>query len=364
MSLPDSLTVLFLSDFPNMVELPFSIQNLNKLTDLRITRCTNLVTLPTGINLESLERLNLNGCSRLSTFPDISRNITSLYLEETAIEEVPQWIENFSKLKYLVMQRCSKLKYVYLNLSKLRHLELVNFSYCGALTGAELTGCQSGLAIEADNTDTRLPVPEEASSSVPDNDVPKVDFSFINCFNLDQEALFQQLPVEKLILSGEEMPLYFTQRTTGTSLAISLLEAPLSPPFFRFRACAVVVFNSKPTFGAIGVSMKVNCRFKGRLGNHFDSPYQQEYFSVYQKGSHLFMLDCCIPLNEDNAPLAEVNYDHVDIQCHMSSGNSKFKLKGWGIRLSEDCSSPENRLGNPVTLPPLCEADEDNKINE
>ncbi|CAA7026293.1 unnamed protein product [Microthlaspi erraticum] len=353
-TLPASLTVLFLSDITDMVELPFSIQNLNKLTDLRITRCINLQTLPNGINLESLQRLNLNGCSRLRTFPDISRNISSLYLEETAIEEVPWWVEHFSKLKYLVMQRCSKLQFVYLNLSKMKHLELVNFSHCGALTGAEWNGYPSGLEIEAETTDTELlaPQPQVASSSLPDDYVSKVHFSFVDCFNLDLEALLQQISFEKLIVSGDKVPLYFTHQTTGNSLAISLLKTRFLQPFLKFRAGAVFVFSSLSKFGANGVWINVHCRFKGRLGNnYFDSTYQKEYFSVNQKGSHLFIFDCHIPVNSQNDLLS----DEVDVQFHFSC-DASCKMKGWGIRLSENCSSPENRLGNPNTLPLVCES--------
>lgn len=357
-TLPTSLKVLFLSDIPNMVALPFSIQNLYNLTDMKIIRCTDLEILPTGINLVSLERLNLNGCSRLKTFPDISRNISSLYLEETAIEDVPPWTENFSKLKYLLMRGCSKLEYVYLNVSKLKDLELVNFSHCGALTGADLNGYPSGIALEGENLDSEL----QASSSGPDNDVPKVEFSFINCFKLDEEAVLQQLSYEKLILSGEEMPLYFTHRTTGTSMAFPLVQTSHSPPFFRFRVCAVAVFNSNPTSGTIGVFTKVNCQFKSRLGSYYDAPYQHDYFSVYQNGSYLLLLDCVVPLRKENATPTEVDYDYVNVQFHMSS--SKFKLKEWGIRLWEEyCSSVENRLGNINTSQQICEADEDNVGN-
>ncbi|KAF2530797.1 hypothetical protein F2Q70_00031478 [Brassica cretica] len=332
-TLPASLKVLFLSDIPNMVALPFSIQNLYNLTDMKIIRCTDLEILPTGINLVSLERLNLNGCSRLKTFPDISRNISSLYLEETAIEEVPPWTENFSKLKYLLMRGCSKLEYVYLNVSKLKDLELVNFSQCGALSGADLSGYPSGIALEGEITGTE----SQASSSGLDNNVPKVEFSFINCFKLDEEAVLQQLSYEKLIFSGEEMPLYFTHRTTGTSMAFPLVQSPHSPPFFRFRVCAVAVFDCKPTSGTIGVFTKVNCQFKSRLGSYYDSPYQHDYFSVYQKGSYLLLLD---PLRNENATPTKVDYDYVNIQFDMSS--SKFKLKEWGD--SQLCGKVDDAL--------------------
>jgi len=39
----------------------------------------------------------------LRSFPEISRNISYLYLDKTAIEEVPQWIEDISGLSDLSM---------------------------------------------------------------------------------------------------------------------------------------------------------------------------------------------------------------------------------------------------------------------
>ncbi|CAA7058354.1 unnamed protein product [Microthlaspi erraticum] len=72
-----SLTCLYLSDIPTLVELPSSFQNLSKLETLIITDCINLETLPNGINFESLD-LDLSGCSRLRSFPDISTNISYL----------------------------------------------------------------------------------------------------------------------------------------------------------------------------------------------------------------------------------------------------------------------------------------------
>jgi len=71
------------------VELPSSIQYLNNLKKLDMPFCKNLETLPTGINLQSLYRLNLNGCSRLMSFPHISTNILELDVEGTSIAEFP-----------------------------------------------------------------------------------------------------------------------------------------------------------------------------------------------------------------------------------------------------------------------------------
>jgi len=63
----------------------------------------------------------------------------------------------------------------------------------------------------------------------------------------------------------------------------------------------------------------------------------------------MLIFDCRIPLNEDNALLARGDYDHVDMNIHISGDSeSTFELKGWGIRLLEDYSSVEHRLGNPT----------------
>ncbi|KAG7532510.1 Winged helix DNA-binding domain superfamily [Arabidopsis thaliana x Arabidopsis arenosa] len=96
--LSPSLRMLSLSDIPTLKELPSSFHNLDKLTHLSITRCINLETLPTGINLQYLYCLDLSGCSKLRSFPSISTNISQLRLCETAIAEwtfhiVGRWLE-------------------------------------------------------------------------------------------------------------------------------------------------------------------------------------------------------------------------------------------------------------------------------
>ncbi|KAF3538718.1 hypothetical protein F2Q69_00023718 [Brassica cretica] len=116
---------------------------------------------------------------------------------------------------------------------------MVDFSNRGALTGAGMNCYPSGVAMRADNNETDILVPEEASSSLPDNFVPRVKFRLINCFDLDLEALVQQQSVfEQLILSCEEVCSYFTHKATGTStsLTVPVLQTSLSPRIFRLRA--------------------------------------------------------------------------------------------------------------------------------
>ncbi|CAG7894835.1 unnamed protein product, partial [Brassica rapa] len=282
---------LYLSDIPTLVELPSSFQNLHQLYELRIVNCVNLETLPTGIDHQSLWDLNLSGCSRLRTFPDISTNIEYLTLSKTAIEEVPCWIEEFTSLELLEMN---------------------------------------------------------------------------GCLHLNQEALFQQETYLgcQLWLSGEEVPSYFTHRTTATSsssssLTVPLLSSSLSQPFLRFRAC--IVFNCDKTLG------QTSFCFKGRFWNRFNSSGKAQDFLAKKefygmktsvKGSHLLILEYDISLSRDSDTIADMNYTHVDLQLDFPS---EYKVKEWGIRL---CSSADNRLGNTDTLPHLFETDEGNTLNE
>ncbi|VVB08157.1 unnamed protein product, partial [Arabis nemorensis] len=84
-----NLKKLVLSYCSSLVELPSSIQYLNKLEQLHMLFCENLETLPTGINLQCLDQLNLRGCSWLKSFPAISTNISELDVRKTAIEDFP-----------------------------------------------------------------------------------------------------------------------------------------------------------------------------------------------------------------------------------------------------------------------------------
>ncbi|RID45192.1 hypothetical protein BRARA_I01937 [Brassica rapa] len=233
------LTKLYLSNITSLVELPSSFQNLNKLEQLRITECIYLETLPTGMNIESLDYLDLSGCTRLRSFPEISTNISTINLNNTGIEEVPSWIGNFSKLRFLYMRKCFKLKCVSLNICKIKQLEKADFTV-SRIHSNKASWCDSPSAV-------------------------------------------------------------------------------------------------------------ICCRFSDRFGNSFQSFGQPHSFTPYhQKGSHLFIFDCRLLLNRDNATPDELNYNQVCIEFRIIEDRSIFILKGCGIRIFEDhCPSPDNQPGKP-----------------
>ncbi|CAF1734616.1 unnamed protein product [Brassica napus] len=317
------MTRLQLSEIPSLVELPSSFQNLNKLKWLDIRNCINLETLPTGINLQSLEYLVLSGCSRLRSFPNISRNIQYLKLSFSAIEEVPWWVEKFSALKDLNMANCTNLRRISLNILKLKHLKVALFSNCGALTEANWDDSPRIVAIATDTI----------HSSLPDRYVSIAHLNFTGCFNLDHKDLFQQQTVfMRVILSGEEVPSYFTHHNNGTSLTnIPLPHISPSQPILRLKGVCLVCF-----------------RFIDISGNHFDYVDVQPEFSTSRLGGHLVIFDSCFPSNKDITLLSDqLNYDHIDIQFRLIEEDYELQLKGCGILFPENGQS----MGNPNILP-------------
>ncbi|KAH0888049.1 hypothetical protein HID58_050478, partial [Brassica napus] len=181
----------------NLVELPLFIGNLQKLKRLRLEGCTKLEVLPTNINLESLFELNLNDCSMLKFFPEISTNVRNLYLIGTAIGQVPPSIRSWSRLDEL------KMSY-FENLKEFPHaLERIT---CMCLTDTEIQEVRPWIK----------------------------KMSRLSVFVLKGCRKYAVVP-------GGQVPPYFTHRATGGGpLTIKLNEKPL-PKYMTFKACILLV---------------------------------------------------------------------------------------------------------------------------
>ncbi|XP_040998843.1 TMV resistance protein N-like isoform X2 [Juglans microcarpa x Juglans regia] len=89
-----------------------TIAALNQLILLNLKDCKCLSSLPHEINLESLNLLILSGCSTCEKFPEIGQNmehLSELYLDGTAIEELPLSIQHLTGLTLLNLAGCKKL---------------------------------------------------------------------------------------------------------------------------------------------------------------------------------------------------------------------------------------------------------------
>ncbi|XP_065875759.1 disease resistance protein RPV1-like isoform X2 [Euphorbia lathyris] len=122
---------LYLSETA-IVEIPSSIGLLSKLLHLDLMNCKRLENLPSDIyNLACLEHLVLSGCSSITKFPEVSMQIKKLFLDGTAIEEIPSSIQHCFELIELNLQNCTSLHTLPSTICKLKHLQKLNLSGCG-----------------------------------------------------------------------------------------------------------------------------------------------------------------------------------------------------------------------------------------
>jgi len=112
-------------------ELPSSIGDLRKLIYLDLVGCKRLKNLPSAVSkLVCLEKLSLSGCSSIMEFPKVSNNIKELYLDRTAIREIPSSIECLCELRELHLRNCKQFEILPSSICKLRKLQRLNLSGC------------------------------------------------------------------------------------------------------------------------------------------------------------------------------------------------------------------------------------------
>jgi Leucine-rich repeat (LRR) protein len=201
LSTATNLEYLIMSGCISLVELPSSIGKLRKLLMLSLRGCSKLEALPTNINLESLDYLDLTDCLLIKKFPEISTNIKDLKLTKTAIKEVPSTIKSWSHLRKLEMSYSENLKELphaldiittlYINdtemqeipqwVKKISHLQTLGLEGCKRLvTIPQLSDSLSQLVV------TNCESLERLNFSFQNH--PERFLWFLNCFTLNNEA--------------------------------------------------------------------------------------------------------------------------------------------------------------------------------
>ncbi|KAG5067937.1 hypothetical protein JHK85_000314 [Glycine max] len=118
-------------------ELPFSFGNLVQLQTLRLNMCTDLESLPNSIFKLKLTKLDLSGCSKLRTFPEIlepTQNFAHVTLTGTAIKELPFSFGNLVQLQTLRLNMCTDLESLPNDIVNLNLLSVLDCSGCAKLT--------------------------------------------------------------------------------------------------------------------------------------------------------------------------------------------------------------------------------------
>ena len=123
-----NLMALCLDKCTNLIEVNDSIVFLGKLVLLSAQECTNLRTFVRAIDLPSLETLDLRWCTSLQSFPEVQgvmENIREVYLDHTAIEELPVSIHNLTSLERLFLRSCRNLNLLPSSIRLLPKLEVI-----------------------------------------------------------------------------------------------------------------------------------------------------------------------------------------------------------------------------------------------
>ena len=93
--------------------LPLSIEYLTELVLLNLRNCQNLESLPSCIyRLRSLEIQILSDCLKVKELPEVLENMGSLlklFLDGTALKELPSSIQHLSVLVLLNLRECKSL---------------------------------------------------------------------------------------------------------------------------------------------------------------------------------------------------------------------------------------------------------------
>ncbi|KAJ9145860.1 hypothetical protein P3X46_028190 [Hevea brasiliensis] len=131
-----NLEKLILEGCTSLVEVHPSIWLLKWLIILNMKDCRCLHTLPISIEMQSLQVLNLSGCFKLKKFPEIEGNmehLSELYLDGTAIEELPLSIEHLTGLVLLNLSNCKNLVSLPSSICHSNSLKTLALSGCSKL---------------------------------------------------------------------------------------------------------------------------------------------------------------------------------------------------------------------------------------
>ncbi|CAN7082402.1 unnamed protein product [Brassica oleracea var. botrytis] len=128
----ENLQRLSLEGCTSLQELPQEMKRMKRLAFLNMRGCTSLRFLP-HMNLISLKTLTLTNCSSLEEFRVISDYLETLYLDGTAITQLPTNMVKLQRLIVLNLKDCKMLADVPECLGKLKALQKLVLSGCSKL---------------------------------------------------------------------------------------------------------------------------------------------------------------------------------------------------------------------------------------
>ncbi|XP_021802317.1 TMV resistance protein N-like [Prunus avium] len=140
-SIPDftripNLEELHLFGCKKLGEVHPSIAVHKKLKVLTLTSCISIKSLPSKLEMDSLEFFSLWGCSKVKKIPEFGehmQNLSKLFLYETAIEQIPSSIEHLVGLAKLDVSDCKRLLGLPSAICNLKSLKILLGGRCSKL---------------------------------------------------------------------------------------------------------------------------------------------------------------------------------------------------------------------------------------
>ncbi|KAK3219857.1 hypothetical protein Dsin_013827 [Dipteronia sinensis] len=390
--LPNNIEVLTLKDVP-IEEFPPSFEDLDRLGYLSIENCSMLKSLPSSVRKwKSLCRLELNNCSKIDKLPDDIGTLESLehfQAYETPIREVPSSISCLKSLRSLIMYRCGGVDGVGLllppNLLGVENLSTLILSDCGITklpdSFGDLTSLQTldlsrnnfvsipGSIVNLSKLESlyisycerfrdlpQLPAwtfLKRRSQLAFQNDIYESQLglvaNFINCYNLDPDALNdfvidtllkiqgqvaslkkdtllkiqsqvafvkkdtqlepyhnkqidasgRELLSASVIYPGSKIPEWFHYQSRGSFVDVKLPPLWLNRNFLCFALCVAVAFpnpdrqcNHQYVVGHRYSKVTIDCNVKSKDGNRrvvsrmFGNPWYNDYCSYLELPMH------------------------------------------------------------------------------
>ncbi|GAY44815.1 hypothetical protein CUMW_084740 [Citrus unshiu] len=278
------ITRLYLSQSA-IEEVPSSIECLTDLVELDLRDCKRLKRISTRFcKLKSLVKLCLDDCLNLERFPEIleeMEHLKRIYLERTAITELPSSFENLLGLEFLTVSGCSKLDKLPDNIGNLKSLDFIAAvgSAIKSLKARNCKGLQSLPEIPSCLQELDASVLEKLSKHSPDRSIKwryktsTIYFEFTNCLELNGKANNKILADSRLrirhmaiaslrlghektneeklsevdgpiiVLPGSEIPDWFSNQSSGSSICIQLPPHSFCRNLIGFALCAVLDFK-------------------------------------------------------------------------------------------------------------------------
>ncbi|KAG2319174.1 hypothetical protein Bca4012_054562 [Brassica carinata] len=215
----ESLQRLNLEGCTSLRELPKGMKRMQSLVFLNMRGCTSLRVLP-NINLTSMKTLILTNCSSLQNFQVISNNLETLNLDGTAISQLPKTMWKLQRLIVLNLKDCEKLVAVPECLGKLKALQELVLSGCSKLKTfpVPIEKMKSLQILLLDGTDF---------STLKVEDIPELRRGMNGISSLQRLCLSRNDMITKL---QDDISLLCHLKLLDLKLCKNLISIPLLPP--------------------------------------------------------------------------------------------------------------------------------------